>query len=134
MTCSRDTNGDGDCGRPLCPECGGGQLPGRTPAPRPEPRGEWKPDVVLDDGKRIVVVAANRRLIDFWLRDQGLRPTDVTIAYTDRGLMNLPTPHDTRIVEVAPNAWPAAPATQRLREQVLYLSRRGAEVVSVDDR
>lgn len=20
--CSRDTNGDGDCGRPLCPECG----------------------------------------------------------------------------------------------------------------
>lgn len=22
--CSRDTNGDGDCGRPLCPECGAG--------------------------------------------------------------------------------------------------------------
>lgn len=22
MTCSRDTNGDGNCGRPACPECG----------------------------------------------------------------------------------------------------------------
>lgn len=22
MTCSYDTNGDGDCGRPRCPECG----------------------------------------------------------------------------------------------------------------
>jgi proteasome lid subunit RPN8/RPN11 len=47
--CSRDTNGDGDCGRPLCPECGAGGgrvdrwVPLRNSSPFPGLRYEIDP-------------------------------------------------------------------------------------------
>ncbi len=36
--CPYDTNGDGDCGRALCPFCGGGNIPSiKVTMPRSKP-------------------------------------------------------------------------------------------------
>lgn len=73
-SCPRDTDGDGDCGQPMCPECGagGGRVDRWVPLPNVAefPRARYQVD---DD-----------TLIDAWntLHDHGRRPWIMVHSHT----------------------------------------------------
>lgn len=132
MTCSRDTNGDGDCGQRGCPECGGGQIPGRTPAPR-QALGRWLPEVV-PDGRKIIAIGKHE-IVRHWCRDAGILMQSITCVHPDsefRFLRGVPS-EGVVIVQVAPDTW-GRKAREVVYDTIAPFRDYGVEIVSVDDR